>query len=52
MEKEIEITDVEKHKRHSWNGKGRSMYAVCSNCGWVSQYPQDFINRYKEKWNK
>lgn len=25
---------------------------VCSECGWTSQYPNDFINRYKEKWNK
>lgn len=25
---------------------------VCSECGWISQYPDDFIKRYKEKWNK
>lgn len=24
----------------------------CPKCGWVSQYPKDFIDRYKEKWNK
>ena len=22
------------------------------NCGWVSQFPSDFIKRYKSKWNK
>jgi hypothetical protein len=25
---------------------------VCTRCGWTSQYPEDFIKRYKEKWNK
>ena len=20
-------------------------------CGWVSEFPQDFIKRYKKKWN-
>lgn len=20
-------------------------------CGWVSKFPEDFIKRYKEKWN-
>lgn len=24
---------------------------VCPNCGWVSQFPDDFIKRYKERWN-
>jgi len=24
---------------------------VCS-CGWVSQYPKEFIERYRKKWNK
>lgn len=23
---------------------------TCS-CGWVSQYPEDFIKRYRAKWN-
>jgi hypothetical protein len=23
----------------------------CPKCGWVSQFPDDFINRYKAKWN-
>lgn len=23
---------------------------TCS-CGWVSQFPEDFIERYKTKWN-
>lgn len=22
---------------------------ICRKCYWVSQFPQDFINRYKEK---
>lgn len=21
-------------------------------CGWTSSFPEDFIKRYKEKWNK
>jgi hypothetical protein len=24
---------------------------ICPNCGWVSKFPDDFIKRYKEKWN-
>jgi len=24
----------------------------CPKCGWVSQYPSEFIERYKAKWNK
>lgn len=24
----------------------------CPKCGWTSQYPNDFIARYKKKWNK
>lgn len=24
----------------------------CHKCGWVSQFPDDFIQRYKQKWNK
>lgn len=24
---------------------------VCPDCGWVSQFPEDFIKRYKEKWS-
>lgn len=23
----------------------------CPKCGWISQFPYDFICRYKEKWN-
>jgi hypothetical protein len=22
----------------------------CGNCGWVSQFPEDFIAEYKAKW--
>ena len=25
---------------------------VCPKCGWQSNFPQDFIDRYKNKWNK
>jgi hypothetical protein len=25
---------------------------VCPNCGWVSKFPEDFIQRYKLKWEK
>lgn len=24
----------------------------CPECLWVSQFPADFISRYKEKWGK
>jgi len=24
---------------------------VCGHCGWVSSFPKDFIERYKQKWN-
>jgi len=33
--------------RTIWNG---SQFR-CPKCGWVSQFPQDFIERYKQKWN-
>lgn len=23
----------------------------CPKCGWFSQYPKDFIDRYIQKWN-
>jgi len=23
----------------------------CPRCGWVSQYPEDFIKRYKARWS-
>jgi len=23
----------------------------CSRCGWRSEFPQDFIDKYKAKWN-
>lgn len=25
---------------------------VCPKCSWVSEFPKDFIDRYKKKWNK
>jgi hypothetical protein len=24
----------------------------CPKCGWISQYPKEFIDKYKLKWNK
>lgn len=24
----------------------------CPSCGWRSQFPDEFIDRYKKKWNK
>ena len=24
----------------------------CPCCGWKSQFPQEFIDEYKKKWNK
>jgi hypothetical protein len=24
---------------------------VCKHCGWMSRFPADFINEYKEKWS-
>jgi len=24
----------------------------CPSCSWVSEFPSDFIIRYKKKWNK
>jgi hypothetical protein len=24
----------------------------CPKCGWVSQFPSDFIKRYRERWGK
>ena len=34
--------------RTKWNGE----QFVCPKCGWVSQFPADFIIRYKERWKK
>jgi len=24
----------------------------CNACGWISELPEGFIDRYKKKWNK
>lgn len=24
---------------------------ICPNCKWISKFPDDFIKRYKAKWN-
>jgi predicted RNA-binding Zn-ribbon protein involved in translation (DUF1610 family) len=34
--------------RTYWNGD----QFKCPECRWVSQYPSEFIKRYKAKWNK
>lgn len=36
--------------RMSWD-KGLSQFK-CPCCGWVTELPADFIERYKAKWNK
>lgn len=33
--------------RTKWNGE----QFTCPKCGWTSQFPKDFIDRYKAKWN-
>ncbi len=33
--------------RTVFNGK----QFACPYCGWVSQFPSDFIEEYKRKWN-
>ena len=35
--------------RTTWD-KDKEQF-VC-RCGWVSQYPSDFIQRYKARWSK
>ena len=32
--------------RTTWNGN----QFECPNCGWLSQFPSEFIDRYKAKW--
>lgn len=32
--------------RTKWNGE----QFVCPCCGWISQFPKEFIDRYKAKW--
>lgn len=36
--------------RTKWNSNLGQF--VCPQCGWISNYPEDFIQRYKAKWNK
>jgi hypothetical protein len=35
--------------RAKWNSK---LNQFSCSCGWVSEFPDDFIKRYKEKWSK
>jgi hypothetical protein len=32
--------------RTVWNGK----QLACPMCGWESQFPDEFLDRYKQKW--
>ena len=41
-------TSPDRWPRTKWNGE----QFVCPKCGWTSQFPEDFIKRYKAKWNK
>jgi hypothetical protein len=34
--------------RTNWNG---SQFR-CGSCGWISQFPAEFIAEYKAKWGK
>ena len=34
--------------RTIWDNKKEQF--VCPNCGFTSQFPKDFIDRYKAKW--
>lgn len=36
--------------RTKWNPELNQF--ECPKCGWVSQFPSDFIARYKERWAK
>lgn len=33
--------------RTKWNGN----QFYCPRCGWLSNFPEDFIKRYKTKWD-
>lgn len=33
--------------RTSWNGK----QFRCGSCGWTSEFPADFLQRYRAQWN-
>ena len=33
--------------RVKWTGE----QFKCPECGWLSEYPADFIERYKKRWN-
>lgn len=35
--------------RTKWDS---SLNQFTCSCGWVSNFPADFIQRYKQKWNK
>lgn len=35
--------------RASWNPNIKQFEC---QCGWISNFPDDFINRYMKKWNK
>ena len=35
--------------RSSWSNKRQQF--ICW-CGWISEFPKDFIDKYKERWGK
>jgi predicted RNA-binding Zn-ribbon protein involved in translation (DUF1610 family) len=37
-----------RNPRTIFNGK----QFVCPFCGWISNFPDDFIDRYKKRWEK
>ena len=44
------------HSHHCSNPRTKWYYDLeqfkCPECNWQSEFPDDFIKRYKEKWNK
>lgn len=40
-----------KHRNPRTNWSPQTEQFTCS-CGWSSNFPIDFITRYKKKWNK
>ena len=35
---------------HNPRTKFKEGQFICPSCGWKSQFPTDFIDRYKKKW--
>jgi len=44
------VSSPERWPRTMWDEKLNQFR--CPRCGWVSEFPKEFIDRYKAKWNK